>query len=746
MKLKGWKIILLSFIAVIITILLLAPGIIRRMAVKNGDKWLGRKIELERLRINYFTSTIRLHDFKAYEANKKDVFAQFDTLVVDASFWKLLKREIVVEHILLSGLKTNIIQKDSVFNFTDLVEFYSKPDGARQDKAPPEEKKSSSPFTFQLSNIHIANGDLHFIDAGENEQISLVSIDLVIPYLGWKKKVDRASGLKFNFENGGYLGLNVDWDPVTRDLAGTVTIDQLDLSNFSGYLHKFINHDMISGQLNAVINVHRPVRDLHSLQLSGDVRINRLSVTAKDGDTLAGIDQLWVHMADVKPLMNTYVIDTLLIQNPAVRYEVYDSTRTNFSDLAKKEPGKDREVEPDTLGNTEKKEGKAFTYAVHSFLIRGGTFDFIDHSPDSIFTYNLSEIDATADSVVSQNNRAFVSAQMKLNDRGKLVSELSFDPKDPVELDLTYVITDFQLSDVNIYSTYYAGLPILYGNTYYKSEVEVHNGILDSKNDIIIEGIELGDQSKGVTDLPIGLALVLLKDKNGDVSMKIPVKGDLNEPGVGLGKIIMGSFSDFIIKVAATPFKILSRTVNVKPNDIKSIKYDRLDAGLSRKKIRQLEALLKLESKKPDIGIELVYFNDPTLEAEAIAMDMVGQKFNNRKRDYRKDREEFAEYARKKVGNDTIAVEKACLQLVDKENVDTFAEELKNERISAVQEFLDSKSDSTQIRLYIPDTDAPKNTGSEPVFEVKYSLKAKKKALEEEMIYKNDSTAMDSEK
>ena len=183
MKIKGWKIILISFFAVVFIILLLAPGIVRHMAMKNGDKWLGREIELGSLRINYFSSKVQLFDFKMFEANGRDVFIQFDTLIVDGELYQLLSRQIVIEHILLSGLKSNIIQNDSIFNFTDLVEFYSKPDTAKE-KPEKEEKESSSSYGFQVSDIHIANSELHFIDAVENEQISLVSIDLVVPYLG----------------------------------------------------------------------------------------------------------------------------------------------------------------------------------------------------------------------------------------------------------------------------------------------------------------------------------------------------------------------------------------------------------------------------------------------------------------------------------------------------------------------------------------------------------------------------------
>lgn len=70
MKKRTWRIILFSLFTVIIIVLIILPGIVRRTVVKNSKEWVGRKIELEGLSINYFTSTVRLRDFKMYEANE----------------------------------------------------------------------------------------------------------------------------------------------------------------------------------------------------------------------------------------------------------------------------------------------------------------------------------------------------------------------------------------------------------------------------------------------------------------------------------------------------------------------------------------------------------------------------------------------------------------------------------------------------------------------------------------------------
>jgi hypothetical protein len=237
--------------------------------------------------------------------------------------------------------------------------------------------------------------------------------------------------------------------------------------------------------------------------------------------------------------------------------------------------------------------------------------------------------------------------------------------------------------------------------------------------------VELGDQSSSVLDLPIGFALFILKDKNGNITLDVPVNGDLNEPGISIQKIVWDSFKGFIGKIAAAPFKALGNLFGMDPKDIKDIEYAYGEAELTDKRKKQIQKLLELESKKADLGIELVYFNDVQKEKEALAIEMVGEKFNSRKRDYRKDKKEFEAYVKKKVKNDTLAIGQACLQLVKQSKVDSLVVSLKNERLTSLETYLAEQSDSTAIRFYIPDADAPKNIGSQPVFEMKYSMRKK---------------------
>ena len=48
--------------------------------------------------MNYFTGTVKLIDFKMFESDDTSIFVSFDTLVIDAEPYRLIRNEIVLEN------------------------------------------------------------------------------------------------------------------------------------------------------------------------------------------------------------------------------------------------------------------------------------------------------------------------------------------------------------------------------------------------------------------------------------------------------------------------------------------------------------------------------------------------------------------------------------------------------------------------------------------------------------------------
>jgi len=284
---------------------------------------------------------------------------------------------------------------------------------------------------------------------------------------------------------------------------------------------------------------------------------------------------------------------------------------------------------------------------------------------------------------------------MLLNNRGKLNAELGINPQDPLNMTLDVGITDFILSDLNIYSRYYLGSSIVRGDMYYRSKTNIRGGQLSSENNLVIENVEVGDREGGLHDLPLKFAVFLLKDREGVIDLDIPVRGDLKDPKVSVGKIVWNTLKNLIVRTVAAPYDLLADMIGVDPKDIQAIEFAYADTLLTELRSEQLSLLLNLEEKKEGLGIELIYYNDSDKETEHIFLAKAGE-----------NQAPLSEV-------DSVDLARSCTDLT---------EQFSLTRIKLVDSYLKSMKDSTIIFITRSHTDAPGNMGSIPRFEVKYSM------------------------
>jgi hypothetical protein len=215
-----------------------------------------------------------------------------------------------------------------------------------------------------------------------------------------------------------------------------------------------------------------------------------------------------------------------------------------------------------------------------------------------------------------------------------------------------------------------------------------------------------------------------LKDRDGVIDLDVPVRGDLKDPEVDIGKIVWNTFKNLIVKVAAAPFDFLAGLVSVDPKDIQAIDYAYGDTTLSDKIGKQLDILLELEQKKEGLDIELIYFNDIEKEKDQVAIDSVGRLYKLKSgKEYKLDDPEFEEFLSRESGSDSIDIAKSARMMVTEQVLDSIVHVYALTRKQNLEQYLTSKNDSTQIRFILSNPESPKNVGATPTFEVKYSMK-----------------------
>ncbi len=82
------------------------------------------------------------------------------------------------------------------------------------------------------------------------------------------------------------------------------------------------------------------------------------------------------------------------------------------------------------------------------------------------------------------------------------------------------------------YSEVYVGRPLSKGKLSFDVHTLIDHNAIKVDNDIFFDQFTLGawNDSPKATHLPVKLAVNLLKDRNGRITLDIPVSGQLNDP------------------------------------------------------------------------------------------------------------------------------------------------------------------------------------------------------------------------
>ena len=691
-----------AVIVLVIISLVALPHFAKKYINEHGKEYTSRKIAVDQIRIDYFSATLGVIGFKMFEADEQQTFVAFDTLSVKINPFRLLSSELNIKQIRLVKPEVKIIRNDTIFNFDDIITFIkSKP------KAEPD-KKSGKQFKYVLQNISLEKGILTFNDKGANYSNVMKDLGFAIPYISYNQDEISKVGLKFHFENGGFLQANADYKQKKGEYVADFEVTRLDIAPFLPYTKDYFRLKSINGLIDGEFHLNGNIGKLDSIALNCDAKVADFAATDPAGIKVLGAKQGHVVMQNSYPMKFDFNFEKLALTEPYLFFEMKDSTN-NFLRLMV----------------ASKTSGDPFTYyyKISHFTIENGLVDFRDNTHSEPFNYHFDQISLNLDSISSASKWLNAYASARLNSHGKLKAQLGINPSDPYELKLDYVLTNFVLSDLSIYSTYYVGFPIILGNMYYKGKTVIRAKQIESENKLIIRNAKLGKKSGGLMNIPLKLALYLLKDVHGDVTLDIPLTGDLKDPKTKIGKLVWQVVKNVFTKIVASPFRALSGLMGVDPDEIKGIQFNYADTTLTERHLKRIRLFTELEKKKPDMKIEMAYYNDAGLEKQEIAVNEAGKIYSAATgTNFKKENGKLLAFIAQKLNSDTTTLVAGSIRLIGNQKLDSLQTNYAQKRIRKIEEALLKVDSTSKIRVLIPNREAPENVGSRPVFELKCSV------------------------
>lgn len=625
--------IILMVAALVLLFIFISP-VVKYLVERYGKEYTGREITMNSLFLNILSGSISIHGLKIMEANDKDVFFTCGYFESSINIKKALKGSYQINKLKLVAPQLSIYQNGNSFNFDDVIKRFLSADTSKKDPAAP-------PLQYWVRNIEIDSGYINYNNIPINHHAELKKLNFSCPQLSY----DDPNG-KFHLDveigTGGTITTDLAMNMNSLDFNMLLDVSRFNLSYYYAPLRSFMRVNSVQGFLNSKLLLTGNFSEAGAVATSGSLSLDDLSIKDSSNTEFTSLHQLKIRIDSLNVKHNIFNFRSVVLDQPYFKFDLY----TNGDNVSRMLIGADSSVpaQPDSAVSTYD-YSNAFTlvasyvkdiaanyivsnYSADSIIIRNGHFIYDDYTLDDPFRYDVSQVNVVSGKINSQNERIVLSANSVINQKGKLVAAFSVSP-DFKDMDIGYTISDIRVTDFNPYSKYYVATPFFDGVLTYECSSAIRDSELKSSNKINIENMEAGKKitKTPVYELPVRLAVSLLKDVHGDIHLDVPVEGNLKDPDYKLGKVIWQVVTNILVKAASAPIHLIANMVGGNEEEMKEMEFSYLQNDFTSQQLKTLDVISKVLEAKPEMYVQLVQLTDTMLEEETMALFNAKKKY-----------------------------------------------------------------------------------------------------------------------
>jgi hypothetical protein len=479
------------------------------------------------------------------------------------------------------------------------------------DDAPGAAAPAPAPWKLLLKEAQVAGGDLRFEDLAIEPAVRLQAsaISATVRNLVGDGSQRAEVALRTRFGSGGTLSAsgNAGWQPLGA--AMRVEARNLDVGALRPYvaarLNAVIAQVELSGRGTVKAAQERPSEPL-KLSYAGDARLSNLHVLDAGGENdLLKWQSLDATAVDLKlgdgpPQVE---VGRVALSDFYARIILSEQGRLNLADLIKREP-------PATSG-APPRQGDASAMPrirVGGIEIQRGNVNFTDNFIKPNYTANMTDLGGTVSELSSERAElADVSIRGRIDSDAPVEITGKANPlATPLALDLRGSTKGVELPRLTPYSVKYAGYPITRGKLSMDVQYKIAENKLLAENHLFLDQLTFGErvESPTATKLPVLLAVSLLKNSRGEIDLRVPISGSLDDPKFSLGGIIVQVIVNLLTKVVTAPFSVLSAAFGGGA-DLGHVGFAPGSALLAETELKKLETLAKALNDRPALRLDI---------------------------------------------------------------------------------------------------------------------------------------------
>ena len=420
------------------------------------------------------------------------------------------------------------------------------------------------------------------------------------------------------------------------DLA--VEFDKLALGNAQPYITPFADLVIDSGHLS--IDAQLSGSSAQPLYLDGSVTVAELDVIqASAGSTLGSWEAMRADQLVLDSAANSLSVSELIFERPYADILISEAGVLNLGQVEKTATPEnaasamsgaqdgapastEARVNDTSTHQAEQAQAAELAVTVGRVVVDEGAADFADLSLPLPFAAHITDFNGEMTTLSSASTQpSSLAFEGAVDEYGlvRVTGDISaLDPTQFTDVDVRF--QNIQIPKFTAYSIPLAGHEISQGALDLDLGYSLDDGQLVGRNNIVLRNFELGDKvpHPDAADLPLGLAVALLKDVDGKIDIDLPVKGDVNDPEFGYGGVVGKALANLIVKIVASPFMLLGNLVGADAGDLDSLVFYPGRSDVTPPELEKLAKLTEALALRPELALQIPGTYARTLDTIAL--------------------------------------------------------------------------------------------------------------------------------
>jgi hypothetical protein len=593
-----------------------------------------------------------LRDFKLGVPGDTNNLVELPLFAVTGASADLQSRTATVDSVALDGAKLSVNRaKDASINVVEL----SKP-AAGATNAPGGIifllrsvtnavallLNSTNQWSGTIRSVAVTNCALHFEDFVNSRPARLDLSDFTFD----AKNISNLPGtnltaelsLRWNTNGSIKTAVSASFLPPTAEVQ--LDLDQLDLGTLDPYLEPKLNLYILGSKvgLHGKINLTTPTNELPQVTFHGDASLDDFhTVDGVLAEDLVKWDSLRFIGMDANLNPQSVAIREIAVDNAYARLIIETNGTINLLNalrLTNTNAPATNETKIAAAPKTAATNAPLPQISIGAIVITNTALNFSDRSLQPNVNLGIQQINGRiAGLSTEQLQHADLAMDAKIDGVGPASITGTINPFSGTQTNAIKIsVKDMDLTPASPYAGKFVGYRIAEGKLNLDLVYELVGKKLNAKNVVTLHRFMLGEkvESKDATHLPVRLAIALLKDRDGNIVLDVPIEGSLDDPKFHIGKVVTRVIVNVLEKVATSPFSLLGAVFGGGGEELAQQEFAPGSAELTVADKSKLDSLMKGLYARPALGLEIAGSIDAGGDREGLQRAALDQEIRTR--------------------------------------------------------------------------------------------------------------------